>query len=151
MALPHNHKKMKTKGWVLILAVFIGLIAFAGTGADGVQNTATPYYAYSVTDTITDAENDTLTIPTRLVSKWTGLYHIAVTSLSGTVSVLNTVQESASYGSTDWVQVDSVSNTAAGTKRMDQDIIYGPRQRIILDGSGTQSTRYTVHFFAKKD
>jgi hypothetical protein len=143
---------MKTKFSAFILAALIGLVAIAATNSTNDYQTATPYYSYSVTDTITDGENDTITIPTRLVSKWTGLYHVAVTSLSGTLAVANTVQESASYGSTDWAQVDTTFSTSASTlDRMEQEVIYGPRQRIVLDGSGTQSTRYTVHFFAKKD
>jgi ABC-type glycerol-3-phosphate transport system substrate-binding protein len=142
---------MKTKFSAFILAALIGLVAIAATNSTNDYQTATPYYAYSVTDTITDAENDTITIPTRLVSKWTSLYHVTTTSLSGTVGLSNIVQEAASYNASDWVQVDSINHTAAGTKRLDNEIVYGPRQRLVIDGDGTQSTRYTVYFFAKKD
>jgi ABC-type glycerol-3-phosphate transport system substrate-binding protein len=142
---------MKTKFSAFILAALIGLVAIAATNSTSDYQTATPFYAYSVTDTITDGENDTIEIPTRLVSKWTSLYHVNVSSLSGTVGLSNILQEAASYGSTDWVQVDSINHTAAAVKRLDNEVIYGPRQRLIIDGSGTQSTRYTIHFFAKKD
>jgi len=133
-------------------AVFAAVVFLASAGEpDTAYQTSAPFYSYSLSDTITNTENDTIDIPARLVSDWSGGWHVQATSLSGTVALANTVEESLSYNGTDWVSVDTINHVAAGTRRMEQDRVYGFRQRIVIDGSGTQSTRYTVYFVAKKD
>jgi hypothetical protein len=133
-------------------AVCAAVVFLASAGEpDTSYQTSAPFYSYSLSDTITNTENDTIDIPARLVSDWSGGWHVQATSLSGTVALANTVEESLSYNGTDWVSVDTINHVAAGTRRMEQDRVYGFRQRIVIDGSGTQSTRYTVYFVAKKD
>lgn len=133
-------------------AVCAAVVFLASAGEpDTAYQTSAPFYSYSLSDTITNTENDTIEIPARLVSDWSGGWHVQATSLSGTVQLANTVEESLSYNGTDWVSVDTLNNSAAGTTRAEQDRVYGFRQRIRIVGSGTQSTRYTVYFVAKKD
>ena len=133
-------------------SIFAAVVFLASAGEPNADyQTSAPFYSYSLSDTITNTENDTVEIPARLVSDWSGGWHVQATSLSGTVQLANTVEESLSYNGTDWVSVDTLNNSAAGTKRAEQDRVYGFRQRLVIDGSGTQSTRYTVYFVAKKD
>lgn len=122
---------------------------------------AANYYMYPstatgfTTDTITDAENDTLYLGSNLISRWSYNWHINTTQLSGTESIIAIVQETNNASSsqstpTDWIEVDRDTLTANEDLRITGDIIYGIKQRLILDGSGTQSTRYLVKFVAKK-
>ena len=134
----------------------IALIAAAGAffaSTRSIEQSASPFYSYSWVDTITDTESDTLLIPARLISKWTGLYHVQTTQLSGTQNLAVDLFQSASTGGTDWVYVDSCANTS-GASDLDKIIdatVEGFRQRLIITGTGTQSTRYTVYATFKKD
>lgn len=121
-----------------------------------------PYYIYPAgataytSDTITNAENDTLYLGANLVSRWSYNWHINTTELSGTQDVIAIVQEtnnaSASQSTpTDWIEVarDTI-DTASEDIRITGETVYGIKQRLILDGTGTQSTTYDVKFAAKK-
>lgn len=102
-------------------------------------------------DTITDAENDTLAIPFSLVSSYNWSVGIVTTRLSGTQSLQLIVQEALTTG-TDWIAIDTlaIGNAAATTARITGDQVYGRKQRLILDGTGTQSVRYTINAVYKK-
>lgn len=114
--------------------------------------TLDPLYAYTFTpDTITNTERDTLLLPTDFVSPWSYLYHVVIDSLSGTDTLAFTIQESAlKSGNTDWVSVATGAGSRGNPARITGDLMYGRRQRIIIIGSGTQSTRYSIMFLAKK-
>lgn len=120
-----------------------------------------PYYIYPsgatafVSDTITDAENDTINLGANLVSRWSYNWHINTTQLSGTENIIAIVQEtnnaSASYATpTDFVEVARDTFTANEDGRITGETVYGIKQRLILDGRGTQSTTYSVKFVGKK-
>lgn len=120
-----------------------------------------PYYIYPagatsyVSDTITDAENDTLYLGANLISRWSYNWHINTTQLSGTENIIAIVQEtnnaSASQSTpTDWIEVARDTFTANEDGRITGETVYGIKQRLILDGSGTQSTTYSVKFAGKK-
>ena len=114
--------------------------------------TLDPLYVYTFTpDTITNTERDTLLLPADFVSPWSYLYQIAIDSLSGTDTLSFTVQESAlKSGNTDWVNVATGAGSRGNPARITGALMYGRRQRIIVIGSGTQSTRYSITFLAKK-
>lgn len=134
----------------------IALIAAAGAffaSTRSIEQSASPFYTYSWTDTITNTEVDTLLIPARLISKWTGLYHVQTTQLSGTQAIAVDLYQSASTGGTDWVLVDTCADLSGSTDldKITDATVEGFRQRLRLTGSGTQSTRYTVYATFKKD
>ena len=114
--------------------------------------TLDPFYAYTFTpDTITNAERDTLLLPADFVSPWSYVYHIVMDSLSGTDTLSFVIQESIlRSGNTDWITVATAAGSANVSARITGALMYGRRQRIIVNGAGTQSTRYSVAFLAKK-
>ncbi len=102
-------------------------------------------------DTITDAENDTLSLPYNLFSSFTSLYQMTRTNLSGTTNVAVTLQQSAlTSGNTDWITVGTTSGTGATAEALTLNPTYGVRYRLIFDGTGTQSSRYTLTAVLKK-
>ena len=132
----------------LIFALLVLLLS-----AQAKAQTLDAFWTYSFTaDTITNTEADTLLLPTDFVSPWSYAYHIVVDSLSGTDTLRFTVQESVlRSGATDWVTVSTGAGSAfVSPVRLSAALMYGRRQRLIITGSGTQSTRYTVSFLAKK-
>lgn len=129
----------------VLLALILSVQAKAQT-LDG-------FWTYTFTaDTITNTEADTLLLPADFVSPWSYAYHIVVDSLSGTDTIRFTVQESvARSGNTDWVTVATGAGSAfVSPIRLSAVLMYGRRQRLIITGSGTQSTLYAVTFLAKK-
>ena len=132
-------------------ALFIALFCVAAIAVKA--QTLDAFWSYTfTTDTITDTEADTLLLPADFVSPWSYTYSIVVDSLSGTDTLSFVLQESASKsGNTDWVTV----STGAGSEltsplRITTALMYGRRARIIVRGSGTQSTTYAITFLAKK-
>jgi hypothetical protein len=122
---------------------------------------AANYYLYPssatgfTSDTITNAENDTLNLGSNLVSRWSYNWHINSTQLSGTESIIAIVQETNNASSsqttpTDWIEVARDTLTANEDLRITGEVVYGIKQRLILDGSGTQSSTYSVKFAGKK-
>lgn len=119
------------------------------------------YYLYPTSTTgytsvtITNAANDTTLLGANLLSRWSYCWHINSTQTSGTESVIAILQETNNASSsqstpTDWIEVDRDTLTANEDLRMTGDIVYGVKQRLILDGSGTQSTAITLKFVGKK-
>jgi len=131
----------------LILLLSLALISYGASG----QN-LDPDYSYTISDTITNAESDTILLPVILSSPWSYNWTIASTQLSGTQSLAVKVQESSSKTSTDWLDLSGniTASGAAYTGRIVGALIYGYRQRLVITGSGTQSTVYTLRFVAKK-
>lgn len=132
-------------------ALFIALFCVAAIAVKA--QTLDAFWSYIfTTDTITNTEADTLLLPADFVSPWSYTYSIVVDSLSGTDTLSFVLQESVSKsGNTDWVTV----STGAGSEltsplRITTALMYGRRARIIVRGSGTQSTTYAITFLAKK-
>lgn len=114
--------------------------------------TLDPLYTFTFTpDTITNTEMDTLLLPVDFVSPWSYGYHIVMDSLSGTDTLSFVVQESMlKTGNTDWITIATGAGSANVSTRIVGQLMYGRRQRIIVNGAGTQSTRYRITFVAKK-
>ena len=132
-------------------ALFIALFCVAAIAVKA--QTLDAFWSYTfTTDTITNTEADTLLLPADFVSPWSYTYSIVLDSLSGADTLSFVVQESASKsGNSDWVTV----STGAGSEltsplRLTTALMYGRRARIIIRGSGTQSTTYSIVFLAKK-
>jgi hypothetical protein len=102
-------------------------------------------YEFSL-DTITNAANDTLALPaTDVQSNYEWAYFITRTSISGTANIAVAVQASGvRSGNTDWTQVGVTSATTATNEVVGSTTFHGRRHRIIVDGTGTQSTSYKI-------
>ena len=131
------------------IILFVALLAFSLSAK---AQTLDPFYAYTFTpDTITNTESDTLLLPADFVSPWSYVYQVVMDSLSGTDTLSFIVQESVlRSGNTDWVTVATGAGSASVRTRITGALMYGRRQRIIVNGAGTQSTRYAITFLAKK-
>ena len=143
--------------------ILIGLFVFAAIGLTAFKNdrsktldvnyddASSTFYSYSITDTITNAEIDTITIPVGLLSPWSGYWSIVATNLSGTTYILPTVRQAAS--STDYTSVATLDtlNVNGMVQANEDDKIGGTKYRLVLTGVGTQSTRYTAYFVAKNE
>lgn len=105
------------------------------------------FKAFSV-DTITNAESDTILLSSAVSdvqSLYTYSWHVARTNLSGVTNVALKVEERiATSGTTGWVSVNTGSGTGATAERLTGTELLGRQQRLILTGSGTQSTSYLV-------
>lgn len=145
------------------LLLLVGLLFFAGKpeATEAESHTAKTELAPSPRvlqktwdlDTISNANNDTLTLPWTLQSRYTGALQITRTSISGTANVAVSIQTSVtSSTSTDvtWVTVATTSGTGATNELLTLAETYGQRYRIIVDGTGTQSTSYRLSWMSKK-
>lgn len=104
-------------------------------------------------DTISNAANDTLTLPWAMQSRYTGALQLTRTNISGTTNLAVSVQTSvASSSSVDptWITVATSSGTGATNELITISETYGQRYRIIIDGTGTQSSSYRVSWLGKK-
>jgi hypothetical protein len=128
------------------------LVAFVAALSSVKAQTLDPFYAYTFTpDTITNTESDTLLLPADFISPWSYAYHAVMDSLSGTDTLSFVIQESVlRSGNTDWITVATGAGSGSFRTRITGALMYGRRQRIIVNGAGTQSTRYSITFLAKK-
>lgn len=141
---------MKLKSLFLFLLPLGFLAAFAFKGNEGAElaQTAPPklYVKDWVLDTILNAAKDTLLLPaTDVQSNYEWSYHITRTSISGTANVAVSVQASGvRTGNNDWTQVAITSGTGATNEILSSASFFGRRHRIIVNGTGTQSTSYRI-------
>lgn len=137
---------------LLIVTVFIAATAASGTKYNTGSSKA---YAYDWSlDTIADAANDTLTIGDLQTSKWNGAIHCIGTQISGTQLLDVRLQGSAfaSPGASEWVAIaNDTLNGAAESLRIQAGTLDLLNYRIIVDGTGTQSSSYKCRFLLKKD
>jgi len=110
----------------------------------------TDIYRQVTLDTITDTEADTITLSPNLFSFWKYNHVIEGDQLSGTIVLYVKVQERNAPGSDIWYQIkyDSITSDL-GTLQLYGDA-YGVGQRVIITGSGTQSSEYTLQTTLKK-
>lgn len=175
---------MKNKYLILLFAGLLALTGFAvsfdsGSRADEVavvneitsdgefQSVGTNFYQYThAVDTITDAENDTLYLPTAMrpvLSDFLIAYSIKRTNISGTTALACKVEESTyKYSGTTpptagWAaslnNLGAAADTDATTATEEEIRIpnaYGVSYRFIVDGSGTQSSSYILRVVMKK-
>lgn len=135
----------------------IGALSFAGKPeAVDSANFAAPSALLAKTwakDTITNAANDTLTLPWVLQSRYTGALQITRTSISGTINLSVVIQASvtgASSADVTWVTVATSAGTGATNETLTLAETYGQRYRIIVDGTGTQSSSYRLSWLSKR-
>lgn len=144
-----------------MLATFAAALMFAeSTRKSELYNTppaVSNYYTREFTaDTITNAENDTISIPAQFLDAWVPNVFLETTQLSGTQAINLIIQENSKLtGTTGWVSVDTVAlSGSSDADRLSYPAapywVRGLRMRVIIDGSGTQSTRYTGRVVAKR-
>lgn len=108
-------------------------------------------YRYSTTGATLNAEKDTVTLPEKFLSLYSGHFVIERTSLTGTHSVKVVLDESnATTGTTNWIPIDSVATTTATLGRISRTELLGVRYRLRLIGAGTQTSTYGVTVTCKK-
>lgn len=146
---------MKTSHtFLFVLAAFI---LIAATAATGTKYYTIPNKAQSYTwavDTITDAENDTLTIADLQTSNWYGLLQVDGKQLTGTQLLAIIVQASAfdSPDADQWYEVQrDTANGSLEQVNIDLEQLDAFNYRIIIDGAGTQSSEYEAVLNLKKD
>lgn len=137
------------------LLFIMGLLFFAGKPEHTAEPFATPNVLMKTwtLDTITNAANDTLTLPWTMQSRYTGALQITRTNISGTTNIAVSIQASVtSASSTDvtWVTVATTSATTATAELLTLAETYGQRYRIIVDGTGTQSSSYRLSWLGKR-
>ena len=142
---------MKNKVQYLFGLLIVGAFLAMAFG-NSEQYKVGEYYRYVPSaDTITNAEKDTLLLPVTMYSQYTYCIQGVRTSLSGTHNVKFVLQQSnTTTGNTDWVGVDSTSTTTATIGLLQGAELYGVRYRILVNGSGTQSSRYALNCTFKK-
>jgi len=175
-----THKKNMKKYLIPALAciVFAALaMSFSGSGvvenkgiavvdqngavlneADYGGLTSNLLYRTFTKDTITNAANDTLLIgPTTttyydLQSRYVCGVYLTRTNISGTTALTVTIQANglSSSGTGDWSTVATSAATTATNEQLAVAECYGRRLRVIIDGSGTQSSSYQVNFVLKR-
>lgn len=138
-----------------LLLAFIGFLSFAGRPEGGAEAFASPNVLPKTwtLDTITNAANDTLTLPWTLQSRYTGALQITRTNISGTTNLSVVIQSSvtsASSSDATWVAVATSAGTGATAEVLTLAETYGQRYRIIVDGTGTQSSSYQLSWLSKK-
>lgn len=117
--------------------------------AEGVENvyatSKTATYTWTL-DTLTNAANDTLTLPFgNVLSNYEWAYFVTRTNISGTTNLAVSVQASGvKTGDTDWTQVGVTSATTATNEIVSGTSFHGLRHRVIVDGTGTQSSSYRI-------
>jgi hypothetical protein len=144
-------KNIRNFAFVLVGLVLATLaFSFAPPGTTSSSKTMIRTYA---ADTITNAENDTLSVAEPINSLYTYNAHFTLNNLSGTRSIKVYLQQSnVTSGTADWVSIDSItaSGSTVATYIADGTDFLGRRCRFIVDGTGTQSTRYTLSYCFKK-
>ena len=110
----------------------------------------TDIYREIVSDTITDTEADTITLSPNLFSFWKYNYVVEGDELSGTIDILVTVQERNAVNSSIWYTV--ATDTILADLEVEQFTgdVFGINHRLILTGTGTQSSKYTLQATLKK-
>ena len=150
---------MKLKQIFLSFFVLCAVVFAFVAAKDNMSPAPIDSYSKEITaDTITNTESDTLTFVATFQGAWLPVFKFETTQLSGTQNLSVVFQEShKTSGSTDWMAVGSAVTTSGST---DSDIFRyasattpvgsGIRYRVIITGTGTQSTRYTGRLVAKR-
>jgi hypothetical protein len=88
---------------------------------------------------------------------WSYNYVVTAANVSGTTNIIAILQESNARTGNVWYEVERDTLAAAGTKRLHGGTtkplgyVKGVRQRLILDGSGTQVSTYAATLTLKKE
>lgn len=137
------------KALVFIFAALC-VFAFQQAGEGDSRFFQFPSGSAITSDTITNAENDTINLPNVLTLWETAVLDVHTTQLSGTENLILIVQGSAKVSPVAWHEVARDTFSA----NEDLKISFGPtdlyKYRYIIDGSGTQSTTYGVKALYKR-
>lgn len=145
------------RNWLIGIFACLIFISIATDVVATKEEEAPPPQIYQYTwtaDTISDTESDTLTGVTLYYDLFNYNYTSTATQLSGTTNLVYVLQES-NYGSgTEWYEVER-DTLGAGVNRLhgadnEFSLTKGIRQRVIITGIGTQSSRYTLKGTWKK-
>lgn len=146
---------MKTLNYFAGLVIICAALMFAES--ESVVPVSDVYRPTQTIDTITNTESDTIAIPAQFLDGWIPVVKFETTQLSGTQNLSFTFQESHSLTVSDWMTTGSAVTTSGSA---DSDIFRyasattpvqsGLRSRIIITGTGTQSTRYVIRYVAKR-
>ena len=135
------------KNILFILALVLSMTTIKAQTLD-------PYYQYSYTDSLNNADSAFVTLPALMLSAWSYNWGITFTRVTGTHNITSQVMESNTTKGTDWYPISGAKITTTGTGvqtwQIAGPLIYGMRQRLKLVGTGTQKVRYTINFVAKK-
>jgi hypothetical protein len=167
-------------GVVVLMIAFAGMVAFGSgsrayeaavvkesTAEGDFESVGTGYYEYTYTkDTISNAANDTLYLPSKMrpvLSDFIVTYSVTRTNISGTTNIAVKIEESTyKYSSSTpptagWVASLNTAGSAAATAATtatEEEIrlpnAHAVSYRCIVDGTGTQSTSYVVRVIMKK-
>ena len=110
----------------------------------------TDIYRVVASDTITDTGADTITLSPNLFSFWKYNYVVQGNELTGTIDLLVTVQERNTPNSSIWYTIATDTVLADLEVEVFTGDVYGTNQRVIITGSGTQSSEYTLQTVLKK-
>jgi hypothetical protein len=139
---------IKVSAIVGVLAICLALFSFRNT-KDAEFAGGSLYRPAVISGAILNTENDTIVLP-NFASNYQFEAATLRTSVSGTHNVKMYLQEAVHpTGTTTWRNIDSTSTTTATLAFIRQPVTYGYRHRLILDGTGTQSSTYTVAIIAK--
>lgn len=152
---------------LLLLVLALSVIGLAASNNDGGQygDAGRLLYFQYAPDTITNTELDTLYAYTSgstsfgFRSAYTYNLQMDATQLSGTTDLILILQERNSEDSDlGWYEVERDTLNGAGTLRLHGASaadglghVKGVHQRVIIDGDGTQSSRYTMSFRYKPE
>lgn len=136
----------------LLLLAIIALAAFFAS-FERAENLIAPQAVYRTWTggAISNAENDTLSIPQILESPYQYSIYFRFATSAGTRAGKIYLEQKNLTAQTNWMKVDSTS-LAAGTfdYLMKGANTWGTMHRVIVDGSGTQTTTYTGTAVFKK-
>lgn len=147
--MKHSTKNILLFTGLLALLAIVGM-SFGPSAPAAQYDAPSEYYTYAPSqDTITNTEADTLTLPVALLSTWSASYSVNLTQLSGTANVAVVLQKSNTANGTDWKTLDTFTGTS-GLLHEEYSELLGRRYRLILTGTGTQSTTYDIDAILKK-
>lgn len=141
----------KFLGLSLFAIVSSVIVFFSIATTNSNADDAYEIYRYETSDTITNTGADTILLTPNLFSFFKSNHTLYADTVSGTLNIAFVVQESPSLTGDEWYNADSTSlTTVKGTVSQTSDV-YGLRRRIILTGTGTQVSTYTLRSIFKKD
>ena len=129
-----------------IVGLSVGLMSF-----DRQELAAQGLYKTWSGGAISNAENDTLSFPYVMESPYQYAFQFRFATSAGTRAGKIYLEQVLANSATNWMKVDSTSLSAGVTDYLLRSAnSYGLKYRVIVDGSGTQTTTYTGYGLLKK-
>ena len=131
----------------------MGLFAF-GAMAQTAEINDRNCKAYDLTsDTLTNGDTITVTLPFIFYDNWSGSFAVVVDSLTGAIAGTAYIQQSNSTGTGDWHNVTDgtkVINGVQTTWLKDIAAMYGCRYRLRVIHTETGTAKVNAYFIGKK-